>query len=181
MPPPPENFAALNRLEKQYKCVMVAAGNAQRVYKQMGNYPIDIVANYGMQETKVINGKFTVVKAVTNTVDRAFFREKTDYLRKKYGYTEYFGEPLEFHPSGMVTFGLLGTTPPQEKKLAFDPDRKKRRAMYKSAMPKFTMAGSTARHSTTATGQRMVTSPTVGMPATGAASRSTRPRRFTPW
>lgn len=131
MPPPPENFAALNRLEKQYKCVMVAAGNAQRVYKQMGNYPIDIVANYGMQETKVINGKFTVVKAVTNTVDRAFFREKTDYLRKKYGYTEYFGEPLEFHPSGMVTFGLLGTTPPQEKKLAFDPDRKKRRAMYK--------------------------------------------------
>ena len=71
-----------------------------------------------------------IVKAVTNEVDRAFFREKTDHLRKKYGYTEYEGEPIEFHASGMVTFGLLGTAPSAEHKVAFDPDRKKRRAMY---------------------------------------------------
>ena len=31
----------------------------------------------------------------------------------------------------MVTFGLLGTKPAAEHKIAFDPDRKKRRAMYK--------------------------------------------------
>ena len=30
----------------------------------------------------------------------------------------------------MVTFGLLGTAPKAEQKVTFDPDRKKRRAMY---------------------------------------------------
>ena len=30
----------------------------------------------------------------------------------------------------MVTFGLLGTSPSAEHKVVFDPDRKKRRAMY---------------------------------------------------
>ena len=130
-PVPPENFAALKKLEAQYKCIMVGAGNAPRIYRQMGNYPIDIVANYGMQESTVTNGEFRIVRAVTNTVDRAFFREKTDFPRRKYGYTEYEGEPLEFHASGMVTFGLLGTLPSAEHKVAFDPDRKKRRAMYR--------------------------------------------------
>ena len=128
--PPPENLAALRELEKRYKCIMVGAGNAPRIYKQMGNYPIDILANYGMQESKMIDGKFTIVRQVTNVVDRAFFKEKTDYLRQKYGYTNYWGNSVEFHPSGMVTFGLLGTTPKAEQKVTFDPDRKKRRAMY---------------------------------------------------
>ena len=128
--PPPENLAALRELEKRYKCIMVGAGNAPRIYKQMGNYPIDILANYGMQESKMIDGKFTIVRQVTNTVDRAFFKDKTDYLRQKYGYTNYWGDSVEFHASGMVTFGLLGTAPKAEQKVTFDPDRKKRRAMY---------------------------------------------------
>ena len=129
-PIPPRNLAALGELKKQYKCIMVGAGNAPRIYHQMGDYPIDIVANYGMQVAEAEDGNFRIVKAVTNEVDRAFFREKTDYLRQKYGYTQYEGEPLEFHASGMVTFGLLGTKPAAEHKLAFDGDRKKRRAMY---------------------------------------------------
>ena len=130
-PIPPANLNMLKTLESSYKCIMVGAGNAPRIYRQMGNYPIDIVANYGMQESTVTNGEFKIVRAVTNMVDRKFFREKTDYLRQKYGYTEYDGEPLEFHASGMVTFGLLGTKPAAEQKISFDPDRKKRRAMYK--------------------------------------------------
>lgn len=130
-PIPPENLAALKELMKHYKCIMVGAGNAPRIYKQMGNFPIDIIGNYGMQEAVAEDGNFRIVRAVTNTVDKKFFREKTDYLRKKYGYTEYEGEPLEFHASGMVTFGLLGTKPSAEHKISFDPDRKKRKAMYK--------------------------------------------------
>ena len=129
-PVPPRNFAAVKELEKRHKCIMVGAGNAPRIYRQMGNYPIDIVSNYGMQIAEAADGNFRIVKAVTNVVDRAFFREKTDYLRKKYGYTQYDGDSLEFHASGMVTFGLLGTKPSAEHKLAFDADRKKRRAMY---------------------------------------------------
>ena len=129
-PLPAHNLAALKALDARYKCVMIGAGNAPRIYRQMGNYPIDIVGNYGMQVAEAADGNFRIVKAVTNEVDRAFFREKTDALRRKYGYTEYEGEPLEFHASGMVTFGLLGTAPSAEHKVAFDPDRRKRRAMY---------------------------------------------------
>ena len=130
-PVPEANFAALRELMRRYKCVMVGAGNAPRIHRQMGGFPIDVIGNYGMQEFVGEDGNFRCVRAVTNAVDRRFFREKTDYLRKKYGYTEYEGEPLEFHASGMVTFGLLGTAPAQEHKVAFDPDRRKRRAMYK--------------------------------------------------
>ena len=128
--PPKENLAVLDRLQEKYKCVMVGAGNAPRIYHQMGDYPIDILANYGMQESKMVDGKFTIVRQVTNKVDQAFFLRETDRLRKKYGYTEYWGKPVEFHASGMVTFGLLGTAPKAEQKVTFDPDRKKRRAMY---------------------------------------------------
>ena len=130
-PIPPENLAALKELMKRYKCIMVGAGNAPRIHRQMGGFPIDIIGNYGMQEVVGEDGNFRIVRAVTNPVDRKFFREKTDYLRRKYGYTQYEGEPLEFHASGMVTFGLLGTAPSAEHKVKFDPERKKRRAMYK--------------------------------------------------
>lgn len=128
--PPPENMAALGELQKRYKCIMVGAGNAPRIHRQMGGYPIDILANYGMQEAKIVDGKFTIVRQETNHVDRAFFLRETDRLRRKYGYTEYMGNPVEFHASGMVTFGLLGTAPAAEHKVTFDPDRAKRRAIY---------------------------------------------------
>ena len=51
-------------------------------------------------------------------------------LREKYGYTEFAGDSVEYHPSGCVTFAVLGTKAVQADKLAFDPDRKKRRAFY---------------------------------------------------
>ncbi len=128
--PPKRNLDTLRELEKKYKCVMVGAGNAPRIYKQMGNYPIDILANYGMQESKMIDGKFTIVRQDKVKVDQEFFLRETAKLREKYGYTNYWGKPVEFHASGMVTFGLLGTAPQAEQKVGFDPDRAKRRAMY---------------------------------------------------
>ena len=129
-PVPWKNLKALEQLCGKYKCVMSGAGNAPRIYGQMGEFPIDIIGNYGMQIAEAADGRFRIVKAVTNAVDKAFFRQQTDILRGKYGYTEYEGEPIEFHSSGMVTFGLLGTAPSAEHKVAFDPDRRKRRAMY---------------------------------------------------
>ena len=47
----------LDALSKKYKVIMVGAGGCERIYKQMDNYPIDIVGNYGMQESKIIDGK----------------------------------------------------------------------------------------------------------------------------
>ena len=124
------NIAALDQLGKKYELVMICAGNAPRVYKQMRNYPIAIVGNYGMQEAHVEGDSLVIVRQDTCPADTAFFMEKTNYLRDKYGFTKYYGDPVEFHASGMVTFALIGTTAPTEEKLVFDPDKSKRRAMY---------------------------------------------------
>ena len=136
-PMPEQNRALLDALGKKYKIAMCGAGNAPRIFKQMEQYPIDIVGNYGMQHAKVENGELVITKQIVCEVDADFFREKTDYLRQKYGYTEYAGEPIEWHPSGMVTFALLGTEATKEDKLVFDPDRAKRRVMYPEVLEIF--------------------------------------------
>ena len=136
-PMPEESRALLDALGKKYHLAMCGAGNAPRIYKQMGNYPIDIVGNYGMQHAKVENGELVITRQIVCEVDAEFFREKTDYLREKYGYTEFDGESLEFHKTGMVTFALLGTKADKNKKIAFDPDRAKRRVMYPEVLEIF--------------------------------------------
>ena len=71
----PENRAVLDKLmtNPKYKVIMVGAGNALRIYNQMGQYPIDIVANYGMQESTVVNGEFVEVRNDRCKVDKEFF------------------------------------------------------------------------------------------------------------
>lgn len=125
-----ENRTVLDELGKTYKLLMVGAGGAARIYQQMGEYPIDIIGNYGMQESKMQDGRFRIVREETSVPDRAFFIDKIDYLRKKYGYERYKGESVEFHATGMVTFPLLGTKAEIADKIAFDPTREKRKALY---------------------------------------------------
>ena len=132
-----ENKELLDELGKKYKLLMVGAGAAERIYGQMNEYPIDIIANYGMQESKMIDGKFTIVKQITSNPDKAYFLEKAEYLRKKYGYTEYKGDSVEFHATGMVTFPLLGTKADIADKLAFDPTREKRKVLYPEVLELF--------------------------------------------
>jgi hydroxymethylpyrimidine pyrophosphatase-like HAD family hydrolase len=136
-PMPEESRALLDALGKKYHLVMVGAGNAPRIFKQMGNYPIDIVGNYGMQHAKVVDGELQITKQIVCEINKELFRTETDRLREKYGYTEYAGDPLEFHKSGMVTFALLGTKAKKEDKLVFDPDRAKRRVMYPEVLEIF--------------------------------------------
>lgn len=133
----PENRAVLERLDKKYKLLMVGAGGARRIYDQMEGYPIDILGNYGMQESKMINGEFVLVREEICPVDQDFFREKIQYLREKYGYTEFKGEGVEFHSSGMVTFPLLGTKADIADKVAFDPTREKRKVLYPEVLEIF--------------------------------------------
>lgn len=131
------NRAVLDELGKKYKLLMVGAGNAPRIYAQMGEYPIDIIGNYGMQESKMIDGKFTIVREDVYAPDKAYFMKTIEYLRKKYGYTEYKGDTVEFHATGMVTFPLLGTKADVSDKIAFDPTRKKRRVLYPEVLELF--------------------------------------------
>ena len=125
-----ENRAVLDRLKEKYNIVIVGAGNAPRIYAQTCEYPIDVIGNYGMQEGKIVDGEFKIVREDTVVPDKKFFIENVEYLRKKYGYTQYKGESVEFHPSGVVTFPLLGTNADLADKLAFDPSRQKRKVLY---------------------------------------------------
>ncbi len=127
-----EHRKVLDELGKKYKLLMAGAGMCRRIFNQMNQYPIDILGNYGLQyaeynpETKDIEIK----KNVELPCDRESVDKRVTAMREKYGYTEYAGDNVEFHASGVVTFPILGTKAKQEDKLAFDPDRSKRRAIY---------------------------------------------------
>ena len=58
-------------------------------------------------------------------------------LRQAHGYTEFKGENVQYHPSGCVTFPILGTKADLPDKLAFDPDRSKRRSFYQEVVELF--------------------------------------------
>lgn len=127
-----ENRAALDRLAEKYKLLMVGAGQVMRIFNQLGAYPIDIIGNYGLQygeyneNTKTID----IVRDLAFPTDKPSVEKRVTMLREKYGFTEFSGENVEFHPSGCVTFPILGTTAKSEDKLKFDPDRAKRRKIY---------------------------------------------------
>ena len=136
----PEVREALNALSKKYKLLMAGAGQVMRIFNQMEQYPVDIVANYGMQESTIVDGEFKIIREDTSEPDKEYFNKTCKYLREKYGYTEYVGGHLEFHASGMVTFCLLGSGAKIEDKVVFDPDRSKRRVLYdevKSLFPDY--------------------------------------------
>lgn len=127
-----EHRAVLDALGKKYKLLMVGAGMCRRIFDQMGHYPIDIIGNYGMQyaEYRPETGDIEIVKNAVLPCERESVEERVTLLRGKYGFTEFSGNNVEYHASGCVTFPILGTAARIEDKLAFDPDRKKRRAIY---------------------------------------------------
>ena len=43
------NKDVLDELSARYKLIMVGAGGCERIYRQMNEYPIDIIGFYGMQ------------------------------------------------------------------------------------------------------------------------------------
>ena len=134
-----EHREVLVQLSKKYKLLMVGAGQVMRIFNQLEKFPIDIIGNYGMQygiynaETKSID----LVKDVTADCNKPEITEKINLMREKYGFTEYAGETVEFHPSGCVTFPILGTKAKQEDKLSFDPERTKRREIYTDVVNTF--------------------------------------------
>ncbi len=121
--------STLDALGKKYKLLMIGAGAVMRIFNQLNQYPIDIVGNYGMQLGIYKNGTQDIIFSANEPCDRESVDRRVTELRKKYGYNDYAGENTEFHPSGCITIPLLGTKADPDDKLAFDPDRKKRRLM----------------------------------------------------
>ena len=128
----PENRAALEALSKKYKLLMVGAGQVMRIFRQLEGFPIDIIGNYGMQygEYTHATGEMVLKRDDVLPCDRESVTQRVTMLRSKYGMEKFRGDSVEFHPSGCITFPCLGTKAFSEDKLAFDPDRQKRRAIY---------------------------------------------------
>ena len=134
-----KNKLILDKLSKKYKLLMVGAGECQRIHNQMNNYPIDIIGNYGLTFAKYDSDKgLEVVFSESIEIDKNLVAEKTDIIRKRYGYTEYAGEPFDIYKTGQVVFALIGTKAKIEDKLAFDPTREKRRKFYEDVKSTFT-------------------------------------------
>ncbi len=129
----PTHRAVLDRLAERYRLLMVGAGQVRRIFNQLERYPIDIIGNYGLQYAvydKNLQDIRTVEDVSLPQGDRASIEARITFLRKKHGFTSFKGESVEYHPSGCVTFAILGTKADQADKLAFDPNRAKRRAFY---------------------------------------------------
>lgn len=136
----PEARQRLVDLSKKYKLLMVGAGQVQRIFNQMEHFPIDIIGNYGLQYAKynAETGEMDVQRDLNLPCDdRASIEAKVTALREKHGFTVFAGDNVEYHPSGCLTFPILGTKAQQADKLAFDPDRKKRRAFYQEVVEAF--------------------------------------------
>ena len=128
----PTNKEVLERLAEKYTLVMAGAGNCNRIFEQLNRFPIDVIGNYGLQYAKYNKetGLLDIVRDERLECDRELVEKRITALREKYGFTEFKGNNVEFHLSGCVTFPILGTAADLADKLAFDPDRSKRRAIY---------------------------------------------------
>jgi HAD superfamily hydrolase (TIGR01484 family) len=126
-----ENLAVLQELkDRGFRVVLAGAGQATRIFRQLREFPVDIIGNYGMQYSVYRDGALEVVRDIVLPCDQESVAQRAAVLREKYGFTEFRGKNVEYHSSGCVTFPILGTEAFAEDKLAFDPDRKKRRSIY---------------------------------------------------
>ena len=127
-----EARSALDALGRTRRLLMVGAGNCRRIFAQMGNYPIDILGNYGLQyaeyDPAARDIRFVFDKRLP--CDRESVLRRASAFRAAHGFNEFAGDSVEFHDSGVVTIALLGTKAALADKLAFDPDRSRRRAVY---------------------------------------------------
>ena len=141
----PENRAALDALSARYHIVMVGAGACRRIHGQLGGYPLDVIGNYGMEAGEYDRAKdeLVIVESQSVTVEpQDVVRERVTRLRHQFGMETFAGDTVEFHASGMITFPLLGTKAAIADKLAFDPDRSRRRPLYpivKEAFAQYTV------------------------------------------
>ncbi len=125
-----KNASVLHRLAARYALVIVGAGSCLRIWEQMNRFDIDIIGNYGMQFSHVENGKLILDINDSYIADKKFFLSAIEKLRARFGYSDFAGSSVEYHPSGAVTFPLLGTDAVLSDKLAFDPKGEKRSAIY---------------------------------------------------
>lgn len=133
------NRDILDALGKRYRLLMVGAGSAQRIFRQLGSYPIDVIGNYGLQQGRYNpeTGLLDIVADHRLPCDRDNVDARVTALRRQFGYEIFAGDNVEYHESGCITFPLLGTQASSADKLRFDPDRSIRRKLYPAVVQAF--------------------------------------------
>ena len=126
------NRDVLDALSQKYRLLIAGAGLCMRIWKQLRFFPIDIIGCYGMQYAAYdrVSGTLEIKRSEHAECSRESVLRRVAVLRERFGYTEYAGDPVDFHEYGAVTIALLGTKARIEDKLAFDPTREKRRPIY---------------------------------------------------
>ena len=135
-----ERLALLDSLRADgYRLMIIGAGQARRIFTQLRESPMDIVGNYGLQYAVYRDdlGDLEFVRDLSLPCDRESVSARIMDVRAKTGYTEFAGDPVEFHPTGCVTFPLLGTKANIADKLLFGPTREKRRAIHEEVARAF--------------------------------------------
>ena len=84
------NRKTLEALAKQYKLLMVGAGQVERIFKQMERFPIDIIGNYGLQYGEYCSetGGIKIIRDMKCSCDSENIERKVTELRERFGYTE---------------------------------------------------------------------------------------------
>ena len=98
----PEARALLDELRPRVRLLMVGAGDALRIFRQMGEYPIDIIGNYGMQETAwdEETRSLRTFRDLTLPIDKPSVDARVTALRERFD-----GEGAEQFP-GVADAGL---------------------------------------------------------------------------
>lgn len=121
-----ENRALLLRLSKKYRVLIVGAGDCARIFAQLGGLPLDILGNYGMEYA---HGS-EILRSDRVATDRAALLSAAEKLRARTGLTDFCGDSLFFHKTGLVTLPLPGTAADPAARLSADPTGEKRAALY---------------------------------------------------
>ncbi|MBP3919581.1 MAG: HAD family phosphatase [Clostridia bacterium] len=132
----PQNLQFLEQMSKRYHLVIIGAGSCRRIFEQIKHFQIDIIGNYGMEGAEYDAEKDDIRMIFSHTVPlqpeprgREVMEQRIHRLRHMFGFTDYVGESAEFYASGCVTFPILGTAAPLDRKMALDPDRTIRRPL----------------------------------------------------
>ena len=93
----PAHRETLDKLSEKYKLLMAGAGQAMRIFRQMGGYPIDIIGNYGLQFARynARTKEMDILRDESFECDRESVEERADHIRRKYGYTTFAGDSGE--------------------------------------------------------------------------------------
>lgn len=138
-----ENRALIASLLPRYGVVIIGAGSCRRIFSQLDGLPLPIIGHYGMQQSHVEgDGGLILTRNHVVPVNVTEMENRANCLRETFGLFPFRGKTIEVHASGMLTFPILGTEAIPAEKLAYDPDRKKRRAIYREvcdAFPEYTV------------------------------------------